>query len=83
MKIAPEHYNEMWNAIAFLAPKITEHKATLIRVCPSSVDIPLRLRWDALNAAKGNKWICDTLYPYADDSHIDTALRNIMAELGF
>ena len=49
-----------------------------------------RYRWDMLRRAQfpaicgqhaynvnGITWICDNLYSYLDDSHIDTALRKI------
>ena len=43
---------------------------------------PMRLRWDCLRAAtiegkRGITWICDTLYSYLNDEHIDSALRAI------
>lgn len=34
-----------------------------------------RIYWDFANAAGLNKFICDTLYTYCDDNHIDTALK--------
>ena len=37
-----------------------------------------RFRWDLLWAAIPSKWICDNLYTYINDDHIDTALRNIV-----
>ena len=32
-------------------------------------------------AEKLTPWICDNLYSYLDDSHVDTALRAIVREL--
>jgi hypothetical protein len=40
----------------------------------------LRYRWDVLYAAKLSSWICDNLYSYLNDDHIDTALRKILKE---
>jgi hypothetical protein len=37
----------------------------------------MRYRWDILRAAKLMPFVCDTLYKYLDDSHIDSALRKI------
>jgi hypothetical protein len=43
---------------------------------------PKRYRWDLLYGAKLSQWVCDTLYPYGiNDTHIDTALRQIVAKL--
>lgn len=41
-----------------------------------------RTRWDATYAAKLSPWICANLYSYANDEHIDTALRSAMREIG-
>ena len=37
-----------------------------------------RFRWDLLYMAVGSEWVCENLYPYLNDDHIDTALRNIV-----
>lgn len=83
MKIKPEHYLEMRLAIEGIASKLAAHREFLLS--PKNPrppkDIDMRLRWDAISFAKGDKWICDNLYPYANDDHIDTALRKIMAEI--
>ena len=36
-----------------------------------------RYRWDLLYKAGLSQWICDNIYQYADDDHLDTVLRNI------
>jgi hypothetical protein len=40
-----------------------------------------RWRWDRLYRAGLSLWICDSVYPYANDEHIDTVLRNIFPEV--
>ena len=45
-----------------------------------STDPTKRHRWDALYAAGAGEWIND-VYKYANDDHIDTALRAIVKEL--
>lgn len=40
-----------------------------------------RYRWDIVRAAGLIPYICNTLYRYANDTHIDTALRVIVREL--
>lgn len=44
-------------------------------------DVDKRFRWDMLYAAVSSAWICENLYPYLNDDHIDTALRNIVPNL--
>ena len=40
-----------------------------------------RFRWDLSYRARLTPWICANVYSYADDTHIDTALRAIVAPL--
>lgn len=80
MKIKPEHYQHMLEAIRPLAPRLAEHREKL-KGDPRVKDIEKRVRWDAFNAAGLTRWSCDTLYPYLNDDHIDTALRTIMKEI--
>lgn len=40
-----------------------------------------RLQWDALHAAVDVKWICDELYPYLNDDHIQSALNAAFKEM--
>jgi hypothetical protein len=71
MKIKPEHFEHMKKAILANA-----HAPTL----PSYLARGLtekRWRWDLLYAAGLGGWICTNIYPYANDEHIDTALRVI------
>lgn len=79
MKIKPEHYDELLASISPWVAQLQSHRANL--AARQVNDIDKRLRWDALYAAKPSRWVCDTLYPYVDDTHIDTALRSIMREL--
>ena len=40
-----------------------------------------RYRWDCLWAAGLTRWVCDHIYPYANDDHIDTVLRRAVPDL--
>ncbi len=66
--------------VALGADAIAAHRES-IRHEKSVRDLAMRLRWDLLYIAVPVRWICDNLYPYLDDSHIDTALRAIMGEV--
>ena len=85
MKIKPEHYNYIDDSFNKFSMKLQE-------TMPIKIDSPLsglkrkykelglsdeRFRWDILNHAGLTKWVCDNLYPYLNDSHIDTALKRI------
>ena len=81
MKIRPDHYATMRDAIATIpADKIQEirnHVLTSDRVHNREKCF----RWNLSYAAKLTPFICDNVYSYADDTHIDTALRSIVREL--
>ena len=61
MKIKPEHLQYLREHIGEDMPKNATE----------------RQRWDALHAAGLTPWVCKELYPYLNDSHIDTALRTL------
>lgn len=79
MKIKPEHYEIMRTAILAnsRAPTWPQYQA-----CGLSEK---RWRWDLCYAARLpdgsslNAWMCREVYPYANDEHIDTALRRILS----
>ena len=71
MKIKQEHFDHMKAAICANA------KAPTLYAYTSRGLTEMRWRWDLCYQAGLSKWICDNLYSYMDDTHIDTALRNI------
>ena len=68
MKIKPDHYTHMRDAV----------KPILAHI---GVPHTERIRWDALFHAGLGEWLNSELYPYLNDSQIDTALRSIAKEL--
>ena len=85
MKVTTEHRD-------YMAEKIRERVRTYppealatylseIQADPRVMDWERRYRWDLCHASGLTPWICTTLYPYADDSHIDTALKSIVGKL--
>lgn len=83
MKIKSEHISIIESTFVANKDKIEAHKVFLNS--PENPrkpkDFEMRLRWDALSSLLGSKWISDTLYPYLNDAHIDSALRSAMAKL--
>ena len=82
MKIKYEHFMHMQSEIdkvVHLIPDLQDAIAADIRVgCGKVKNADKRLRWDLLFKAGLTRWICDNLYSYCDDTHIDTALRTMM-----
>lgn len=71
MKIKPDHLEYMRSEmmkVSTIAPLQTYLNAGLTEK---------RWRWDWCYKANLSKWICDNLYSYMDDTHIDTALKQI------
>lgn len=84
MKIRPEHYQYMQQAIenrlATYSPQSIEAYLLNIQADPRVKDWRKRYRWDLAHAAGLTPWFCAVLYSYLNDTHIDTALRHIMQE---
>lgn len=82
MKIKPEHYAVLRDEIKQVATpaKVAMHRTSL-ESDPQVKDINKRLRWDCLYVARLSAWISENIYPYANDEHIDTALRQIVGEI--
>ena len=92
MKMKPQHYDHLKMAIARVwalnaARYCSGSIKGLLDDCREKLrldrrvkDVEKRLRWDSFYAAGLARWACDMLYSYLDDTHIDTALRRVMAE---
>lgn len=82
MKIKPEHYAHM---LAAIKAKLDQNEPTLKQSYYIDNKIgkdPLkRHRWDLMHSCRMSRWLCDNVYPYANDDHIDTALKAIIKEL--
>ena len=79
MKMTQEHYDYMKQAIGNI--NIDAVKRSIMESGRVPKDYDKRLRFDCMYAAGLTKWVCDNLYSYMDDSHINTALKSIMKEL--
>jgi hypothetical protein len=78
MKITIEHYEHIALALDSIQPRI-------IAAIPEYKKAGLsneRLRWDCIRATGLIPWLCDNIYSYANDDHIDTALRVYFKKLG-
>lgn len=80
MKMKPEHYNHIKEHMAKIADKIPAHKER-IKDDPRIKDLDMRIRWDWLWGTGLSSWMSTNLYPYLNDTHIDTALKSIVKEL--
>lgn len=75
MKIKANHYEHIKQAIIAIENRPTVNSYRIQGLSDR------RYRWDMLYLANLSKYICDNLYSYMGDEHIDTALRMIFKEL--
>jgi len=75
VKIKPEHVAIMHHAISPLdTPERRQHYRTAGHTAR-------RYRWDLLYLSGLTPWLGTTIYRYACDDHIDTALRTICGHI--
>lgn len=80
MKIIPEHYETLRKGISDkYRDLLINHAVDFNKYLSGHTD--KRIAWDLLNAAKLMPFVCNTLYKYCNDSHIDTALLRIIKEI--
>ena len=75
MKIKPEHIEHMRAALKQWDTDF--HRSRYVSAGLSTK----RFQWDAVRAAGLIPWICSTVYTYANDDHIQTALNRIIKPL--
>ena len=79
MKMNATHYEYLYTAINSLdRDTVLKHKALEL-----GNDKVKRFVWDLCYMIKASNWICDNLYSYLDDSHIETALKSIARECNY
>lgn len=82
MKIKTEHYQHMKEEILKLALTDIEKHAVAVKNSGKFNDFGKRMRWDIAHAVALDRFFCTEIYPYANDDHIDTALKQIVKEIG-
>jgi hypothetical protein len=86
MKMTVEHYETLKSAIASIPIDAIADQKERLQKDGRVKNVDKRLRWDCLCASQikigdGVGMPGLPLYQYLNDTHIDTALRNIMNEL--
>jgi hypothetical protein len=79
MKMKKEHYDFVEEKMKPLMEKVNNHRKFLV-VEGKAKDVEMRLRWDVFSTAGLTNYVCEVLYSYLDDSHIDTALKKILKD---
>ena len=90
MKITPKDYAAIRDAIRAYSERHPEVFSVMDSYRRYSLS-RMRFRWDILRAAGvhlGSRTACSTpgticVYDYANDDHVDTALRRIMRTVGY
>ena len=75
MKMTKQHFDH-------IAEKIGALDTPALRAAYRNAGLSLkRYQWDVAYQVGLTAYICDTLYPYMNDEHIQTALNRIIREL--
>lgn len=80
MKMRPEHFTHILTTFKAHKDDIPRLREFIIREGRAK-DVETRVRWEMLYAWIDSRWICDEVYTYLDDDHIDTALRAVLKQL--
>lgn len=75
MKMTAEHFTHLRTALS--AVDTSFHRGRYANAGHSTK----RYQWDAVRYAGLMPWLCDTLYAYLNDEHIQTALNKIIKPL--
>lgn len=75
MKIKPEHFAHLRAELAKVDTDF--HRGRYANAGLST----RRYQWDAVRYAGLMPWLCDTLYTYLNDDHIQTALNRLIKPL--
>lgn len=75
MKITKEHFDFLQTA----CKQVIERNPNMKQEYNDAGLSAMRYRWDICHKANILGFICDVLYKYLNDTHIDTALRNIVS----
>ncbi len=84
MKIKQEHLDHLKKTIGETVAKYNSN-GKLVKAYQSgdfhnsdkTKDLQKRFCFDLLHGSGLTKWVCQTLYPYMDDSHLYTALKSV------
>ena len=83
LKIKPEHFQYIKDKIAEqdTQARREQYRSRNFKNADKVKDLDKRYRWDLFCYAVPVKFVCDVLYKYLDDNHLDSALRQIVPEL--
>lgn len=78
MKITKEHYAHIEAEVN----KVIAADPNMYAMYQAAGLTDQRYNWDLLYRAKLSTWLCDNVYKYANDDHVDTALKTITGKKG-
>ena len=82
MKLTPEHFAQLQSIVTAKLEELGNLEPYFVQYRNNGGDWKKRFRWHALYAvpySDRGPWF-DEVYKYANDDHIDTALRKIMKD---
>ena len=82
LKIKPQHYRHILGQFKTLTIKEVRDEvkhAKSLNVAPALAN--KRVRHNLMKRRISSSWIAENLYPYMNDSHLDSALKKIVKEV--
>jgi len=76
LKVRPEHYTHMQSVIEAYLTQNNITRDDIVRIHKGFTHYVLV--YNVILASKLTKYICDNVYAYANDEHINTAIRKII-----
>jgi hypothetical protein len=83
LKITAEDYSKLLHVIKLLPRDVVQKHKEKLKTDPKVMDVEKRFRWDLLWATKMSNWVSAVLYKYMDDKHLDSALKQVVKDLGY
>lgn len=79
MKMTAQHYQHLKDAIATVLRNnpdaVQRYESGNFPRSAGTKNLQMRFNNDILRSAVSSSWVCDNLYNYLNDTHINTALR--------
>lgn len=78
MKMTKEHYNYIKQAIEEKLKTLGYTLSDAVKLCKESDYNDIAIGWYLLRGSGLIDFVCKELYPYLNDTHINTALKSII-----
>ena len=83
MKMKKEHYKHIKDTIENKLKSLGYTLNDAVKLCRDSGHTDITTGWYLLKGSDLISFVCDELYPYLNDNHINTALKSIIKSASY